>query len=96
MQKKDGKMFTAEARQQITRFANLGMLGHQAAIAGHCKETNLERRTIANVILKQKVGDAAPPLPPGAGGEFAPWNSSQAWQRYGSKRPSKSAANQER
>jgi len=44
-------------------------------------------------FLKQKVGDAAPPLPPGAGGEFAPWNSSQAWQRYGSKRPSKSAAN---
>ena len=32
------------------------MIGHQAAIEGHCKVTESERRNIISAILKQKVG----------------------------------------
>lgn len=37
LQRQVGKGFNAERRQHITCLANLGMLGHQGAIAGHCK-----------------------------------------------------------
>jgi hypothetical protein len=41
--------------------------------------SELERRIW---FLRQKVGGSAPPLPPSAGGEYAPWNNSKAWQRF--------------
>ena len=59
MQIKDGKVFTAESRQQITRLANLGMIGNQITISGHCNVTEEERTTITEAILKQKGGTTA-------------------------------------
>lgn len=51
----DAKMFYAEKRHEIRRLANLGILGHQPAIAAYCQVDAQERDTIVRSILLQKA-----------------------------------------
>ena len=54
MQIKDGKVSTAESRQDLTRLANLGRIGNQAAVSGHSKVIEEERTAITEAILGKK------------------------------------------
>ena len=45
-----------ESRAKLRRLAPLGITGNQPAIAAFCKIDEMERRTIIEAILQQKVG----------------------------------------
>ena len=51
----DGNLFKAEKRDELRRFADLGVLAHQLAIASYCKVSDVERVVIVESILQQKV-----------------------------------------
>ena len=51
------KWFQADNRPSIRRLGNLGINGHQPAIAAYCKLTGSEKEEVANAIMKQKVAN---------------------------------------
>ena len=50
------KLFSMEHRSKLRRLAPLGITGHQPAVAALCKTSEAEQQSIAEAILKQKVG----------------------------------------
>lgn len=51
------RWFTADNRPSIRRLSNIGISGHQPAIAAYCKMTGDEKETITDAIMKQKVAN---------------------------------------
>ena len=50
------KSFHAGSKNRLRRFAKLGLLAHQPAIAAYCKVIEEERGVIIESLLQQKVG----------------------------------------
>ena len=51
------RWFTADNRPSIRRLSNLGISGHQPAIAAYCKMTRDEKGKVTDAIMKQKVAN---------------------------------------
>jgi len=51
------KWFQADNRPSLRRLGNLGINGHQPAIAVYCKLAGNEKEVVVDAIMKQKVAD---------------------------------------
>ena len=51
------KWFQADNRPSLRRLGNLGIMGHQPAIAAYCKMTKEEKEKVTDAIMKQKVAN---------------------------------------
>jgi len=51
------RWFQADNRPSLRRLGNLGINGHQPAIAAYCKMTGNEKEKVADAIMQQKVAN---------------------------------------